>query len=260
MTNFVTHDGARLAFRADGPDDAPPLVFINSLGTDMHMWGSQTSVLGQGFRVVRYDTRGHGQSDAPEGPYTIEQLGQDALALLDHLNIERAHVCGLSLGGMVALWLAATHSERVSRAVFANTAAQIGSAESWQARIDAVQAGGMAAVRGMVLARFLSPRFRKEHPAVTSSIGDMLEATDPTGYIGACAALRDTDLHPIVSAISAPSLIIAGTLDESTPPAQSDELHAAIAGSELIKLPAGHLSNIEQPEQFSDHLLRFLVN
>ncbi len=260
MSKFVAHDGARLAFRVDGPDHAPPLVFINSLGTDMRMWGVQVSVLGQIFRVVRYDTRGHGQSDAPEGPYTIEQLGRDTLTLLDHLDIEQAHVCGLSLGGMTALWMAVAHPERVSCAVFANTAARIGSVDSWQARIDAVQAGGMAAVREMVLARFLSPSFREQCPDETHAVGDMLEATDPTGYIGACAALRDTDLHPVVGSISVSSLIIAGALDESTPPAQSDELHAVITGSELVMLPAGHLSNIEQPEQFSDHLLRFLAD
>jgi 3-oxoadipate enol-lactonase len=260
MNSFVTHDGARLAFRVDGREGAPPLVFINSLGADMRMWGMQGAVLGQCFRIVRYDARGHGKSDVPEGPYTIEQLGQDALALLDHLGIERAHVCGLSLGGMTALWLAAMHPERVGRAVFASTAARIGSVESWQARIDAVQAGGMAAVRDMVLARFLSPHFREHCPDETRAIGDMLEETDPTGYIGACAALRDADLRPIVGSIRAPSLIIAGALDEATPPAQSRELHAAIAGSALVTLPAGHLSNIEQPEQFSDHLLRFLAD
>lgn len=260
MSKFAAHDGTRLAFRVDGPEHARPLVFINSLGTDMRMWGLQASVLGQCCRVVRYDTRGHGQSDVPEGPYTIEQLGCDTLALLDHLGIEQAHVCGLSLGGLTALWLVAMHPERVSCAVFASTAARIGSVDSWQERINAVQAGGMAAVREMVLARFLSPRFREHCPDETRAVSDMLEATNPTGYIGACAALRDTDLRPMISVISVPSLIIAGTLDEATPPAQSKELHAAIAKSRLAILPAGHLSNIEQPEQFSDHLLRFLAS
>jgi len=136
--NQLIVDGARLAYRLDGADDAPPLVFINSLGTDYGMWAAQVAALSRSLRVIRYDIRGHGHSGVSDTHVTIERFGRDLLALFDHLGIARTHICGLSLGGVIALWLAAHHPERVSRAVFANTAARIGSVESWSARIDAV--------------------------------------------------------------------------------------------------------------------------
>lgn len=252
-------DGMRLAYRIDGPVQAPPLVFVNSLGADTRMWQPQIGALSSRFRVVRYDARGHGQSGAPEGPYSIERLGRDLLALLDHLQVAKAHLCGISLGGMTVQWLAAHHPERAGRVVLANTAARIGTAEGWQARIDAVRAGGMAAVRDAVVARFLSAPYRASHPEETRAIGDMLEATSPTDYVGACAALRDADLHALTPSIHAPALIVAGELDEATPPSQAKELHAAIVGSELVLLRgAGHLSNVEQPDEFNEFLLTFL--
>jgi len=233
---------------------------VNSLGTDLRMWDPQVALLGRDLRIVRYDSRGHGASDVPDGPYTIEQLGLDLLALLDTLQIERAHICGLSLGGIVALWFAIHYPNRVDRAVFANTAARIGTKETWEARIDAVRNGGIAAIRDAVLARFLSEKFRQQHPDVVKQIAGMLDATNPIGYIGSCEALLDADLRPMVSTIHIPSLIIASELDESTPPALSDELHAAIVGSKLVLLPAvAHLSSVEQPEEFSKHVLSFLT-
>jgi 3-oxoadipate enol-lactonase len=258
--NFFVADGVRLAYRVDGPDDAPTVVLVNSLGTDMRMWDPQVALLSQSLRVVRYDCRGHGASAVPPGPYTIEQLGLDFLALLDTLQIERAHICGLSLGGLVALWAAAQYPERVVRAVFANTAARIGTEEIWNARIDAVRMGGMAAVLDAVVSRFLSEGFRQLHPKIVRQIGEMIEATSPIGYTGACAALRDTDLREMIPAIHTPSLILAGALDESTPPSQARELHTAIVGSELVILQeAAHLSNVEQPEVFSKYVLSFLT-
>jgi 3-oxoadipate enol-lactonase len=252
-------DGVPLAYRVDGPEDAPPLILINSLGTDYGMWAAQVAALSRSLRIIRYDIRGHGHSGVSDAPVTIARLADDLLALLDHLEIARAHLCGLSLGGVIALWLAIHHPERVSRAVFANTAARIGSIESWSARMAFVRGGGMVAVRELVLARFFSEQFRARHPEVANSFGAMLEASDPAGYIAACAALRDADLRPIVSTIRIPSLIITGMLDEATPVSQAEELHAAIAGSELVVLPeASHLSNVEQPEAFNTQLLRFL--
>lgn len=259
--NFFTSNGVRLAYRVDGPDDAPTLVLINSLGTNMHMWDQQVAQLSHTLRIVRYDSRGHGSSDVPASPYTFEQLGYDLLVLLDALQIERAHICGLSLGGIVALWLAVMYPERVSRAVFANTAARIGTEESWDTRINAVAAGGMAAIRDAVVARFLSARFREHNPEMTQQISDMVEATNPMGYSGACAALRGADLRTQVSAIRVPSLIIAGALDESTPPSQARELHAGITGSQLIVFDeVAHLSNIERPKEFSEYVLNFLMS
>jgi 3-oxoadipate enol-lactonase len=164
------------------------------------------------------------------------------IALLDALQIERTHICGLSLGGVIALWFAATYPDRVLSAVFANTAARIGTEETWNTRIDAVRMGGMAAIREAVVARFLSEGFRQRHPEMTRRMSEMIEATSPIGYIGACAALRDADLREMVSTIDVPSLILAGELDESTPASQARELHAAI-------------SNVEKPEEFSQCIL-----
>ena len=252
-------DGVRLACREDGGEHLPALVFSNSLGTAMRVWDPQVEALRIHFRIIRYDIRGHGQSSVPTRPATIEWLGEDLLAVLDAYGLERAHICGLSLGGLTALWLAATHPERVSRAVFANTAARIGSEEMWNARIEAVQAGGMAAIRDAVVLRFLSPGFQAREPERTRHFGDMLEATDPRGYIAACAALATADLGPIVPNITAPSLVIAGALDEATPPSQAAELHRAVPGSEMAVLDAAHLSSLEQPGAFNALLVQFLA-
>ena len=258
--NFFTANGVRIAYSVNGPEDAPTLVLVNSLGTDLRMWNPQVALLGEHLRIVRYDSRGHGASEVPDGPYSIEQFGLDLLALFDMLHIQRAHLCGLSLGGVVALWFAANHPERVRRAIFANTAAHIGNDEIWNARIDAVNKGGMAAIKDAVLARFLSADFREHYPETAHQIGEMIAATNPIGYVGACAALRDADLTQLVSTIRVPSLILAGELDESTPLEQSRELHAAIDGSELaIFRKTAHLSNVEQPEEFSRYVQTFLA-
>ena len=254
-------DGTRIAYRVDGRAGAPPILRINSVGTDLRMWDAQVGPLGQDLRVIRFDCRGHGQSSPSPEPVTLERLGRDALALLDHLEVERTHVCGLSLGGVIALWMAAHHRERVDRAVFANTSARIGTAESWGARIEAVRAGGMAAVRDTVLARFLGAAFREQHPATARKIGQMLEGTDPASYIAVCEALRDTDLGPVVASIRTPSLIIGGALDKSTPVQQAEELYRAIPTSKLLVLAgAAHLSNVEYSEEFTAHVQRFLVD
>ncbi|HEX7980843.1 MAG TPA: 3-oxoadipate enol-lactonase [Gemmatimonadaceae bacterium] len=252
-------DGLGIAYRVDGPESADALVLVNSLGTDLSLWDPQMEELTRHFRVIRYDCRGHGASDVPLGPTSIDHLGADLVALLDCLNLERAHLCGLSLGGFIALWVAAYHRERVACAVFANTAARIGSTESWDERMRAVRAGGMAAISETVVGRFLGAPFRAAHPDVTRRIIDMVEATPADGYLAVCAALRDADLRDVVSRIRAPSLIIAGELDQSTPLRQSEELHTAIASSELVVLPdAAHLTNVEQAEKFTPLVTTFL--
>lgn len=259
--NFFSTDGLRLTYQVDGPSDAPALVLVNSLGTDLHMWDQQVALLSKDLRIVRYDCRGHSASDVPAGPYSFRQLGEDLLSLLDTLRIERAHICGLSLGGMIALWFTARYPDRVLRAIFANTAARIGTETTWNERIELVRSGGMAAIRQAVLARFLSAPYRQQHPEVTQQIDGMLESTDPLGYIAACMAIRDTDLHPLLPLIHTPSLIIAGSLDESTPPSLAEELHAALPESELLLLPdVAHLSNVERPETFSERVLDFLLH
>jgi 3-oxoadipate enol-lactonase len=248
-----------IAYRVDGRSDRPALVFSNSLGTDHRLWDRQMAAVRDDFRVVRYEACGHGVSDLARGPVTIARLAQDLLALLDHLEIDRAAVCGCSLGGVIALWLAANRQERLMGAVLANTGAKVGTSESWNARIAAVRAGGTAAVRDQVVGRFLTPEFRARDPETTSLISGMLEATNPDGYIAACEALRESDLRADAESVQAPVLIIGSERDQSTPPALSLELNATIRGSELVMIPdAAHLSNVEQPLSFNDALTRFL--
>lgn len=255
---FASVEGLRIACRDEGERNARAVIFSNSIGTDMRLWDGQAAAMASRFRVIRYDTRGHGQSGVPGEPVTIDQLGRDLLAVLDHFEVEKAHVCGLSLGGMTGMWVAAMHPGRVERMVLANTAARIGSVESWTARMEAVQEGGMAGIRELVVGRFLSKGFRERQPEIADEIGEMLESTDAEGYIAACEALRDADLGSLVLSIQAPVLIVAGALDVSTTPAQAEQLHAAIPLSEIVVFPdTAHLSNIEQPERFNASLLRF---
>jgi 3-oxoadipate enol-lactonase len=250
-----------IAYRVDGPNDRPAIVFSNSLGTDHRLWNRQMPAVEERFRVVRYEACGHGASDPPRGPVTIERLGQDLIALLDHLDIDRAVVCGCSLGGVIALWLSVNRPERVAGAVLANTGAKVGTNESWDARIAAVRAGGTVAVRNQVVRRFLTPEFRARDPETTAVIAGMVEATNPAAYISACEALRATDLRADASRVRVPVLIIGSERDQSTPPVLSRELHASIDGSELVMIAdAAHLSNVEQPAVFNAALLKFLTD
>jgi 3-oxoadipate enol-lactonase len=248
-----------IAYRVDGPADAPVVVFINSLGTDHRMWDPQLSAFSERFRVVRYDSCGHGASVLRPGAVTIDVLGRDLVLLLDNLAIECAHLCGCSLGGVITLWTATHYPARVNRAVVANSGAKVGTAEGWDARIAAVRRGGMAAMREPTLGRFFSERFRSDHAGETQRIAETLDAVDPEGYIAACQALRDADLRPSVSSIQVPMLIVAGALDVATPPRLQEELHAAIPASQLLVIAeAAHLSNIEQPDVFNERVLAFL--
>ena len=249
-----------IAYQVDGPADAAAVVFINSLGTDRRMWDWQLAPFSEHFRVLRYDACGHGDADRQVRRVTIDELGQYLLALLDHLEIARAHLCGCSLGGMITLWTAARYPARVNRAVVANSGAKIGTTDGWDARIAAVRTGGMAAVRELTLGRFFSERFRARHGDVVERIGEMLEGVDPEGYIAACYALRDADLRPIASSVRVPTLIVASDLDVATPRTLAEELHAAIPESELAVIAgAAHLSNIEQPAVFNQRVLDFLL-
>ena len=259
MSTMVV-DGVGLNVRVDGPSDAPALVLSNSLGTDLSMWEPQVPALRERFRVVRYDLRGHGGSDVSPGPTTIDRLGQDVVDLLDALGIGRAHVCGLSVGGLVSTWLAARRPDRVDRAVLGAVAARIGTQELWQDRAEAVRSGGMAAVVEAVLTRFFSERFRSERHDVVARVGRVMSATPPEGYVAACLALRDADLREEVAGIVAPTLVVVGREDPATPVAEAEWLHARIPGSELVVLEdAGHLCNLEQPDRFTDAVVEFLA-
>lgn len=252
-------DGVTLRTHVDGPGDAPSLLLCNSLGTDLGMWDPQMSEWATRFRVIRFDTRGHGNSAVTEAPYTIDLLGHDALAVLDGLGIARAHVCGLSLGGQVALWLGIHAPDRVERLVLADTAAKVGTEEGWRARTEVIRAEGMGAIRDAVLERFFSAAFRSRDPGTVSAAGDTLEATDAEGYIGACLALATSDLRAEAGQVTAPTLVVVGDADEATPPTDAQALVDAIAGSRLATIPgAGHLANLEEPAQFTALVRDFL--
>lgn len=253
-----TAEGVRLWFQIEGKEDAPTLLFSNSLGTDLGLWDSQVPDLAERFRIVRYDTRGHGKSDAPEGPYTLDWLGRDALAVLEASGSETASVIGLSLGGMTAMWLGANAPHKVDRLVLANTAAQLGPPSLWEDRIAAVTASGMGAVTESVLERWFTNAFRASHPQEVERIRRMLDATAPQGYAGCCAAIRDMDLREDIERIAVPTLIICGSVDPATPPVKAQEIARHVEGAKLITLQAAHLSNIEQPEAFNAALEAFL--
>jgi 3-oxoadipate enol-lactonase len=239
--------------------DAPAIVFVNSLGTDHRMWDAQVAALGSAYRTVCFDSCGHGQSRLPQGSVTIERIGGAVLDLLDLLEVDRAWVCGCSMGGQVTLWLAAMHPERTRGAVLANTGARLGTIESWNARIAAVQGGGMAAVRDLVVGRFLSAGLRSARPDIADTLAQTLERVDPRGYVAACEAIRDADLRAVAPGVMVPTLVVAGSLDESTPVAMAEGLHASIPGSRLVVIPgAAHLSMVERPDVFNAHLLEFL--
>ena len=256
--SFMNKDGVRLHYEIEGREDAPVLVLSNSLGTDLGMWAPQMPALLRHFRVLRHDARGHGQSDVPPGPYSVDQLGADVLALMDHLNIERAHFCGLSMGGMIGMWLGIHHAGRLDRLVLCNTAAKIGTPDTWNPRIAKVEAEGMASVVEIVLERWFTPGFRQRAPEQVAVVREMLLQTAPAGYNANCAAVRDMDQRAEVASISVPTLVIAGTHDGSTPSADGKAAADAIPGARYVELDAAHLSNWEQSERFTQALSDFL--
>ena len=257
MSIFDNH-GARLYYELEGRDDAPLLVLSNSLGTTLDMWAPQMPALLQHFRLLRHDARGHGRSDVTPGPYTIAQLGEDVLALMDHLGIARAHFCGLSMGGMIGMWLGTHHAHRLDRLVLCNTAAKIGTPDTWNPRIAKVEAEGMASIVDIVLDRWFTAGYRQRAPEQVAIVRDMLLDTAPAGYSANCAAVRDMDLRADIMSIGVPTLVIAGTHDGSTPAADGRAVADAIPGARYVELDAAHLSNWEQSEQFTQALLGFL--
>jgi 3-oxoadipate enol-lactonase len=258
---FVEINGARMHFLFNdppGPPGAPVLVFSNSLGTNFSMWDPQIPALAARFRILRYDTRGHGQSAGTPGPYSLTQLGRDVVGLLDALEIERAHFCGLSMGGVIGMWLGIFAADRVDRLALCNTGAKIGTNDGWNTRIEMVRKGGMAAVIDAVVQRWFSPAFIASAPDEIERTRQMILATPPEGYIANCAAIRDMDQRETISRITAPTLVIAGAKDSATPPADGRFISERIAGARYAELDAAHLSNIEAAGRFTEVLLQFL--
>jgi 3-oxoadipate enol-lactonase len=256
---FAELKDARIHYELVGPANAPVVMFSNSLGATLSMWDAQMPEVTKNFRVLRYDKRGHGQSWVPPAPYTIEQLGRDAIALLDFLKLEAVHFCGLSIGGQTGMWLGVHAPKRLKRLVLCNTGAKIGSREVWNPRIDAVRKGGVKVVSGAVIERWFTPGFRAKEPATVSRIQQVLESTSPEGYTGCCAAVRDFDYREKLSAIQTPTLVIAGAHDPATPPAEGRFVAEKIPGARYVELNAAHLSNIEDRDRFTAEVGKFLA-
>ena len=257
---FVTVNQTRLFYRLQGAAELPVIVLSHSIGTDHSMWDLQAADLLSHFRVLRFDTRGHGASDVPAGEYSLETLGRDVLGLLDALGFSKISFCGLSMGGAIGQWLAVHAPERLSTLVLANTSPRLGSVQMWSDRISAVQKGGMAAIGEMAMGRFFSPETLARPNAQVENVRSVLLGTSPVGYTGCCAALRDFDGRAALGKIQVPTLVISGGRDVSTPWAGNSELLAqGIAGASSLRLPAAHLSNLERPKSFTAALFGFLL-
>ncbi len=258
VRHVMTGDGCRIAWRADGPESAPLLVLSNSLGIDMGMWAPQMAGWARHFRVVRYDQRGHGRSDVPPGAYGLDRLGRDVIELLDALGIEAAHFCGLSLGGMVGQWLGIHAGHRLRRLILADTSSHMGPPSAWNERIDLVRAEGMAPLAQASVERWFTADFAARAPEAVAPIREMLLRTDPTGYAGCCAAIRDMDLRRTARLIEVPALVIGGAQDSATPPPHSEALARTIPGALLAMLDAAHLANVERAAEFEALVADFL--
>lgn len=244
----------------DLPADAPVVVLSGSLGATHAMWDPQVPALAQHFRVVRYDTRGHGGSPVPAGPYSIDDLADDLLGLLDHLGVERAHLVGLSLGGMTALRLAARDPERVDRLVVLCTSALLGPAQGWHDRAATVRARGTGAVAEPVVERWFTAAYRRSHPDVFEAARAMVADQPPEGYASCCEAIAAMDLTADLPHITAPTLAVAGADDPATPPEHLERIAASVKDGRLLVVPhAAHLASQEQVEVVNRAVLEHLT-
>lgn len=249
---------ARIHYKLEGQSSGPALAFSHSLGANHSMWEAQAHEFRKKHRILRYDTRGHGQSSSTAGPYTIEHLGKDVIALLDALDLGSVDFCGLSMGGMIGMWLGIHAADRLNRLVLCNTGATIGTPEAWNARIEAVRKNGMKPIAPAVIERWFTPAFREKSPDVISNTHKMIEETNASGYVACCEAIRDFDCRDQLSAIRTPTLVISGAHDPATPPADGRFIAQEIPRARYIELNAAHLSNIEAQDFFNKEVGAFL--
>ncbi|MEW6322546.1 MAG: 3-oxoadipate enol-lactonase [Acidobacteriota bacterium] len=254
----ITDDGVGLAYTDEGPRGAPVLILSNSLGTTRALWERPAAALATTFRVIRYDTRGHGESDVPDGDYSIARLGHDVVSLMDGLSIARAHVAGVSVGGLTALWLGIHAPERVNRLVLLNTGAVIATPEVWRERIQTARTEGLRALADRAIGRWFTEGFRAREPETFERFRAALAATPPEGYAGCCASMRDADLRPDAGRVRAQTLVIVGRHDQATPPALGEWLRDHIPGAQLLEVDAAHLSTVEAPEDVARGMAGFL--
>jgi 3-oxoadipate enol-lactonase len=256
---MIDADGCLLNVSVEGRDGGPTIMLSNSLGATMQMWEPQMAALTKLYRVVRYDRRGHGKSGVPAGPYSMERFGKDVLAILDDLNIEKIHWCGLSMGGMVGQWLGANAPERVEKLILANTSCYYPDPTNWLNRIKAVKESGIASIADAVIAAWLTADFREREPQITQRMKAMLIASPVEGYIACCEALSTLDQRDLLPRITAPTLVIAGRHDMSTPVEASVFIRSHIPNASMTLLDAAHISNVEQSHNFTEAVVGFLT-
>lgn len=256
---FARINGISLHFADEGPREAPAIVFANSLGTDFRIWDDVAAALGVHMRVIRYDKRGHGLSDAPPAPYAMADHVRDLELLLVHLQVSQAVLAGVSVGGMIVTGLAAARPDLARALVLCDTAHKIGTAEMWNARIAAVEEGGIASISDAILQRWFAPDFRENEPVAFSAYRNMLERTPVAGYAGTCAALRDADYTTQAAGLAVPVLLLVGSHDGSTPPDLVRSTHEIVKGSRFQVIEgAGHLPCIEKPGETAHLIAQFM--
>lgn len=249
---------ARLHHELFGPLDAPPLLLAGSLGATLRMWDRQLALAGH-LQLIAFDHRGHGGSPAPPGPYELADLGRDVLELMDALRLERASFCGLSIGGMVGMWLAANAPARIGRLVLCCTSASL-EPQLWRDRAAAVRSGGMAALSRQIAGRWFTPGYRAAHPATLARFEATLEEVAPEGYAGCCDAIAAMDLRPLLPSVTAPTLVLAGADDPATPPWHGAVIASGIPGARLrVIRGVSHLANVAAPAEFTAALLDHLT-
>jgi 3-oxoadipate enol-lactonase len=255
----IKANGIAFNCQIDGREDAPWVVFSNSLMTNLSMWDEQAAALSGRFRVLRYDQRGHGGTDAPEGAYSFDHLVADVVALFDALEIKRAHFVGLSMGGMTAVALAEKHPNRIDRLMPCDCgpASTPQSAQQWDERIALARESGMEALVEPTIGRWFAPEFLSANKQVADKVRNMIRTTPRAGFIGCAQALSNFDLRPGLAGIKCPTLFLCGSKDASL--AGTKALNAGVTGSKLIEIPgAGHISNMENPAAFTRALREFL--
>jgi 3-oxoadipate enol-lactonase len=260
MSSFATTPtGTRIAYSTAGRPWRPSLIVTHSLGSDHRMWEPQVQALKEQYYIVSIDNIGHGESDVPVGDYTVADMAAGVLAVADAEQLERFHYCGLSVGGITGQYLGVHHAGRLLSLTVSNTAAKIGTPDLWSERIDIARSQGMGALVDGVIARWFSPDFAERNPQRFALAKETFLATDPNGYAGVCAALRDGDLRDAVGSIALPTMVIGGANDQATPIEQARWLHDQIEGSRLVELDAAHLSNLDRQPEFTAVLEQFLA-
>ncbi|RDV05279.1 3-oxoadipate enol-lactonase [Undibacter mobilis] len=258
MPTITADDGCPIHVELTGSEGSPALMLSNSLGTNLHMWDDQVGEWSKYFRVIRYDRRGHGQSGASKGPYSMERLGRDVLSVLDALGVEKTHWCGLSMGGMVGQWLGANAPSRISKLILSNTNSYYADKKIWEDRIRFLDSNDLDKLVDPNMERWFTADFRARAPQAVARMREIFLTTSKEGYVACCQAIRDMDLRASNPSIAALTLVIVGAQDPATPPSQGEAIAQQIKSAKLISFEAAHIANMEQPAPYTKAVLDFL--